>query len=112
MPILVEHDQAHDRLHIVLQRDRIIAEGEWLARNAEIGLAFDRSPVEICIYGYYTEPKSWPLTEESVKHYGLEEHLDDLRLVWARFFAPPEYAIKMISFEGPDGEEIVVRPEG
>lgn len=110
MPIFVEHDQAHDRLHIVLQRDRLIIAGEWLAQNAEIGLAFDRSPVEICVYGYYTEPKSWPLTPELVERYGLGEWLEDLRLVWTRFFAPPEYAVKAISFEGPDGEEVVIRP--
>jgi hypothetical protein len=95
---------------LVFQRDKLIAEGEWLAHNAEIGLAYDRSPVEICIYGYYTEPKSWPLTEEIVQKYGLEPWLDDLRLVWGEFFAPPNFGVKSIHYEGPDGEEVIVRP--
>lgn len=109
MPTRVEHDRAHDRLHVLLQ-ERIIVEGEWLSQRCEIGLAADRSVVELCFYGYYTEPKEWPLTEETVKKYHLEEFLDDLRMVWENFFSPPNFAVKSIHYEGPDGEEIIVRP--
>lgn len=108
MPTLVEHDRQHDRLHLVFQRDRIIVEGGWIAHNAEIGLASDRSPVEVCIYGYYTEPKNWPFTEENVKHWGLEDWLEDLRLVYQNFFAPPSYAVSSVHYEGPDGEEVII----
>lgn len=108
MPTLVEHDPHHNQLHLVFQRDRLIVESEWFAPRAQIHLGSDRSPIEISIHGYYTEPKDWPLTEELVNLYGLEPWLDDLRLVWENFFAPPSYAVKSISYEGPDGEEIIL----
>lgn len=110
MPTRVEHDRQHDRLHLVFQDDRFIAEGAWIAGNAEIALAADRSPIEVCIYGYYTEPKSWPFTEENVKLWGLQPWLEDLRLIWQNFFAPKGFAVQSIKYEGPDGEEIIFSP--
>lgn len=107
MGMKVQHDRAGDQLHLIFVEDRIIATQGWCAANAIISLAYDGSPIEITILRYYTE-RLWLFTEHFVEQYGLGEYVDDLRLVWAKFFAPPEYAIKTISYEGPDGEEIVV----
>ena len=108
MPILVQHDGAHDALHLVLQRDRIIARTEWITDYATIDIAYDGEPIGINIHFYYTK-KMWPLTEEMVKQYGLEGHLDDLAIVWENFFAPPSFAVKSIHYEGPDGNEVIVK---
>ncbi len=109
MGMTVQHDRANDALHLIFRDDKIVAHTEWCASNAAIHLAYDRTPIEITIYGYYTNTR-WEFDETFVKKYELEEHLDDLRLVWENFFAPPSYAVKSIHFEGPDGEEMIVSP--
>lgn len=103
----VEHDRGHDQLHLIFREDRIIAHVEWCASNATISLASDNTPVEITIYKYYSATK-WEFDEVFVQKYHLEEHLDDLRLVWENFFAPPNYAVSSVRYEGPDGEEVIL----
>lgn len=106
MPTLVQHDRDRNELHVVLQQDRLVSEREWFAPNASVELAPDGSVVEITIHGYYTKPK-WPLTEDLVEKYALNEHLDDLKLVYQAFFKS-RYKAKVIKMEGPDGNEIVL----
>jgi hypothetical protein len=107
MPTLVQHDVGHNQLHLIFDQDRIVASTVWINDYATIDLAFDGSPVGINIFEYYTA-KRWPLEEWMVEKYSLGEHLDDLRLVWESFFAPPEYAVKAIKYEGPDGNEVII----
>lgn len=107
MPTLVQHDRGRDQLHLIFDQDRIVASTKWITAGATIDLAFNDEPIGINIFEYYTRPV-WPLTEELVNQYGLGKHLEDLRLVWQSFFAPPEFAVKAIKFEGPDGNEVIV----
>lgn len=108
MGLTVEHDRPHDELHLVFRRDKLLISEEWCAKNATIALGADGEPLEITIHRYYTNT-FWDFNEEFVKKYKLEEYLEDLRLVWQEFFAPPSYGVKSIHYEGPDGEEIIVR---
>lgn len=107
MPTEVRHDRGHDQLHLIFDQERIIARTLWICDYATIDLAYDDDPIGINIFEYYST-KRWPLTETVVEQFGLEKHLDDLRLVWQNFFAPPDFAIKSIHYEGPDGNEIII----
>lgn len=107
MPTLVQHDRAHNVLHLIFHQDSLVARSEWINAWATIDIAFNGEAVGINILEYYTT-KQWPLSEAIVEQYGLQEHLDDLRLVWTSFFAPPEYAVKAIKYEGPDGNEVII----
>lgn len=109
MPTKVQHDRGNDRLHLIFNEDRLIVEREWCAPNAVIALAVDGEPLQITIYDYYTNPH-WQFTPEFVEQYKLESYLEDLRLVHDAFFSPPNYSVKYISYEGPDGNEVIVRP--
>jgi hypothetical protein len=109
MGMTVQHDRGNDQLHLIFREDKILADTEWCASNAVISFAYDRTPVEITIYNYYSNPK-WEFDEAFVEKYELLDHLDDLRLVWENFFAPKSYAVKSIHFEGPDGNEVIVSP--
>lgn len=111
MPTLVQHDRDRNQLHLVFRRERIVALTEWIAPNATMDFAADGEVVGINIFDYYTAPV-WPLTEELVELFNLGEHLEDLRLVWQAFFAPPEYKVKVLKYEGPDGNEIVLPVDG
>lgn len=107
MPTLVQHDRGRDQLHLIFDQARIVARQEWLTDYATIDLAADNEPVGINIFQYYSNTR-WPLTEVLVEQYGLAKHLEDLRLVWGSFFAPPDYQIAAVKYEGPDGEEVIV----
>lgn len=107
MPTKVLHDQAQNQLHLIFQEERIVARTEWIAPNCTLDFAFDGEVIGVNIFEYYTT-RNWPLTEALVEQYELGKHLDDLRLVWQAFFAPPQYAVSAIKYEGPDGNEIVV----
>lgn len=107
MGTLVEHDRDANCLHIQFTRDRLIARTAWIANNATIAMAADDEPISITIYDYYTNPQ-WPLNEPMVHQYALGPYVDDLRLVYQTFFAPPSLAVKTIHYEGPDGNEIVI----
>lgn len=105
------HDQGRNELHIIFRRDKFIAHTEHFAPNGVIEIATDGTPIAITYLQYYTA-RDWTLTEEHVNKYALGEHLDDLRLVHRAFFTAPTYGVKEIRYEGPDGDEIVVRPGG
>lgn len=107
MPMTVQHDRDHDQLHLIFRDDRIIVDREWVTPNAVIALAGDGEAVEITIWQYYSNPQ-WLFDEHFVELYGLGERLEDLRLVYRAFFAPPEFAVKYVAFEGEDGEEVIV----
>lgn len=98
MPTVVQHDQGRNQLHLIWRDDLLITKTEWFAPNAYIELAADNTAVGITFCEYYTA-KSWTLTEAHVGQYHLEEHLDDLRLVFSAFFAPPDFSIKRIENE-------------
>jgi len=107
MGMKVEHDRPNDQLHLVFNEDRLVTSREWCAQNAIIYLAADGAPVEITILNYYTD-KQWLFDQNFVEHYNLQPHVDDLGLIWQEFFAPRQYGVKAIHYEGPDGEEVIV----
>lgn len=111
MPMTVQHDRDRDQLHLILRDDRIIIDREWCAPNAAICLAADGEAIAITVYNYYTD-KKWLFTPEFVEKYHLEGNLDDLRLVYEAFFAPQQMGVKYVSYEGPDGEEVIVPAGG
>lgn len=83
---------------MIWRADRIIANTEWFAPNAYIELASDGTPVGITFCEYYTAT-SWTLTEAHVEQYHLEDHLDDLRLVYQAFFTPSQLTVQRIENE-------------
>ena len=115
MGLRIENDPGRDQLHIVFHDDKFITGGEWCTPNATIAFSGD-TPVEIIIHGYYTfrgrRQDQWLFDQNFVEKYHLEEWLDDLRLLYQALFAPPSLGVKTISYEGPDGEEIIVHAGG
>ena len=107
MPTLVQHDRGRDQLHLIFDQESLVARSVWITDYATIDLAYNGEAIGINIFEYYSRTR-WPLTEQLVEQYGLGKHLDDLRLVWTSFFAPPEYAVKAIKYEGPDGNEVIL----
>jgi len=107
MGMKVEHDRPNNELHLIFEEDRIVVTREWCAQNAIIYLAGDGAAVEVTILNYYTEPQ-WLFDQNFVEYYNLQSHIDDLRLIWQEFFAPKQYGVKAIHYEGPDGEEVIV----
>ena len=105
-PLQVHLDDPGDQIRITFKQG-IISREEWCAPNAIISLAPDGSAIELTILWYRTN-RQWLFDENFVGKYHLEDRLDDLRLVYARFFAPASFGTKTISFEGPDGEEHVI----
>lgn len=82
----VNHDRPQNRLHITFRKGPLlIVRTEWLAENASIEIGHDGGPVAMIVHGYYTNPK-WPLTEELVKKYALDEWVDDLKTIYNGFF--------------------------
>lgn len=107
MSMTVAHDYTHDQLHLRFRDDRIIVDREWVTANSVAALSASGEILEITIYNYYTA-KDWQFDEHFVERYHLEEHLDDLRLVYQAFFAPPQLAVKHVALEGPDGNELII----
>lgn len=109
MPTTVQHDRGNDQLHLIFRNDRLVVHQEWCAPNAIISLAADRTPLSITILGYYSDPL-WLFDPTFVDYFELAEYVEDLRLVHDAFFAPPNYGVKTITVQQPDGSEIVMRP--
>lgn len=107
MGMKVEHDRPNNELHLLFEEGKLIVSREWCAKNAIIYLAADGAAVEVTILNYYTEPK-WLFDQYFVEHYNLQGHIDDLGLIWQEFFAPKQYGVKAIHYEGPDGEEVII----
>lgn len=108
--LYVTHDQGNNRLYLEFVKDRLIARQKWIADNATMDFAHDGSVIGVTIYHYYSAP-IWPLTSEHVEEYHLGEWLDDLRACHDAFFTGPRLGVKEIKYEGPDGNEVAIKPE-